>query len=83
MKCALGISFYEQVWGDVALLLVVFAISILFSMLLRLKRGQHAWCRATVFICGVMVLYLKYPSVMKSLLLGECRLQCLSAAAHA
>ena len=76
MKCALGISFYQQVWGDVSLLLVVFAISVCLTMLLRLKRRQRVWSRAAVFICGVLVLYMKYPSVMQSLLLGKCRFLC-------
>jgi hypothetical protein len=71
IKCALGLNFYAQTWGTVALpllLVFTFCVAELCSNLLKgskLSQVQVEWMP-----CTVIVLFYMYPPIVQTLLSG-------------
>ena len=82
IRCALGLSFYANVWGDtlllVCLLLLTAAFTVVKNAVLRMPMGMEL-ARELVG-CAVLVVYLKYPSVNEIMLSGgRCCLVVIAA----
>ena len=81
IKCALGLSFYEQSTGTVVLPLLLFlSFALLEAPLARRAGVGLAAYKSTLMTCAVLVAYLLYPSVVEAVLTGMC-LPCSSPCA--
>ena len=72
LRCALGLSFYWRVWGDLFLLFGLLLLSITFTaaknVILRLEMGLDL--RQELLGCAALVVYLKYPSINEAMFSG-------------
>jgi hypothetical protein len=71
IKCALGLHFYAQTWGTVALPIVIVATYSVVRILVHLFKGLHiSNFQADWKSSIVVVLYYTYPPIVKTLLSG-------------
>ena len=72
IRCALGLSFYWRVWGDLLLLVGLFLLSttltVAKNVMLRLERGLDL--QQELLGCAVLVVYLQYPSINEGMFSG-------------
>ena len=71
VKCALGLSFYEQSTGTVLLPLLLFvSFAAVAAPVARMAKMSLADYKSILRTCSVLVAYLLYPSVVESVLTG-------------
>ena len=72
IRCALGLSFYWRVWGDLLLLVGLFLLSttltVAKNVIFGLERGLDL--QQELLGCAVLVVYLKYPSINEGMFSG-------------
>ena len=72
IKCALGLSFYAQTWGTVALPVLLVLTYCVFELFVKLwKRYTLSQLRVDWMACTVIVLYYMYPPIVRTLLSGK------------
>jgi hypothetical protein len=72
IKCALGLNFYTQTWGTVALpVLLVFAYGVLEMFAALLRRTKLSELQVDWMACIVIVLYYMYPPILQTMLSGK------------
>ena len=79
IRCSFGLGYFYETWGTALLPLVLFlsfwAVEFLRAKLKREGRVQSQ----SLWTCGVLVLYLMYPSVVETLLAGTQYLSCCTS----
>jgi hypothetical protein len=84
IKCALGLDYYAQTWGTAAAPMCLFVVGVCVEVVSReASRGRPTTTARTshsllgfVRTSAALTLYLFYPSVVQSLLTGECGFAC-------
>jgi hypothetical protein len=71
IKCALGLSFYAQTWGTVALPLFLVLTYCVLELFVKLwKNRTFSQLQVDWMACTVIVLYYMYPPIVRTLLSG-------------
>jgi hypothetical protein len=72
LKCALGWGYYSRLWGEMMLPLGMGGLILLYTLVRgRLRREAAAVNYDFLTGCGVVLVFVMFPSATKSLLLGE------------
>lgn len=71
IKCSLGLSFYSETWGTVALPVVFVLTYCVLQLCTGLVKGRKlARIKVDWMTCTVIVLYYMYPPIVQTLLSG-------------
>ena len=73
IRCALGLSFYWRVWGDLVLLVGLFLLSVTLTVAKNVVFGLEMGSdlKQELLGCALLVVYLKYPSINEGMFSGS------------